>query len=582
MTKLKVALAFSCAVLCCIGFTSVRSIPSDNPTTNVPAQFDKLVDEYFNFYFEFHPTEATAAGFHQYDGELEDFSRSAVDAEVVKLKALQSRFDLLDPAKLAPMSAGDLELLKSTIKSRLLELGMIRMWKKDPDLCTSGVTRSIYLIIKRNFAPPEVRLRSVIAREGAIPGAIVAARQNLENPPKIYTEIALEQMPGMIDFFRKDVPEAFAEVKDAQLVAEFQHSNAAVFDALRKYQIFLRDDLLPISKGDFRIGAENYRKKLLADEMVDIPLDRLEEMGYADLRRNQQRLKETAEQIDPKHSPREVLAELGKDHPAPDHLLQSFRDILGSLRQFIEQKQIVSIPSQVLPIVQETPPFMRATTTASMDIPGAYEMKATEALLSVTLPQPGWKPQRREEWMEGFNRGTILSTAVHEAYPGHYTQFLWVQHAPSKVRKLIAVGSNAEGWAHYCEQMMLDEGYGGGDPKLRLGQLQDALLRDARFIVGIEMHTGHMTLEQAREFFIREGYQTPPIAEVESKRGSGDPTYLVYTLGKLQILKLRDDFKKKEKGNFTLKDFHDRFMGQGVVPLKLLRKALLGDDSPTL
>ena len=527
-------------------------------------------------------TDATEAGFHQYDGKLEDYSRSAVDAEVVKLKALESRFDLLDPTKLGPMSAGDLELLKSTIKSRLLELDTIRMWRKDPDLYTSGVTRSIYLIIKRNFAPPEVRLRSVIAREGAIPGAIVAARQNLENPPKIYTEIALEQMPGMIDFFRMDVPGAFAEVKDAQLVAEFQRSNTAVIDALRKYQIFLHDDLLPISKGDFRIGAENYRKKLLADEMVDIPLDRLQEMGYADLRRNQQRLKETAEQIDPKHSPREVLAELGKDHPAPDHLLQSFRDILGSLRQFIEQKQIVGIPSQVLPIVQETPPFMRATTTASMDIPGAYETKATEALLSVTLPQPGWKPQRLEEWMEGFNRGTILSTAIHEAYPGHYTQFLWVQHAPSKVRKLIAVGTNAEGWAHYCEQMMLDEGYGGGDPKLRLGQLQDALLRDARFIVGIEMHTGHMTLEQAREFFIREGYQTPPIAEVESKRGSGDPTYLVYTLGKLQILKLRDDFKKKEGGNFILKDFHDRFMGQGVVPLKLLRKALLGDDSPTL
>jgi len=582
MTKLKVALAFSFALLCCIGITSIRSLPSDNPTTNAPAQFDKLVDEYFNFYFEFHPTEATAAGFHQYDGKLEDFSRSAIDAEVVKLKALQSRFDLLDPAKLPPMSAGDLELLESTIKSRLLELGTIRMWSKDPDLCISGVTNSIYLIIKRNFAPPEVRLRSVIAREDAIPGAIVAARQNLENPPKIYTEIALEQLPDMIDFFRKDVPGAFAEVRDAQLMAEFQRSNAVVIDALRKYQIFLRDDLLPISKGDFRIGAENYRKKLLDDEMVDITLDRLLEMGYSDLRRNQQRLKETAEQIDPKHSPREVLAELGKDHPAPDHLLQSFRDILGGLRQFIEQKQIVSIPSQVLPIVQETPPFMRATTTASMDIPGAYETKATEALLSVTLPQPGWKPRRVEEWMEGFNRGTILSTAIHEAYPGHYTQFLWVQHAPSKVRKLIAVGTNAEGWAHYCEQMMLDEGYGGGDPKLRLGQLQDALLRDARFIVGIQMHTGHMTLEQAREFFIREGYQTPPIAAVESKRGSGDPTYLVYTLGKLQILKLRDDFRKKQGDSFTLKDFHDRFMGQGAVPLKLIRKALLGDDSPSL
>ena len=177
--------------------------------------------------------------------------------------------------------------------------------------------------------------------------------------------------------------------------------------------------------------------------------------------------------------------------------------------------------------------------------------------------------------MAGFSRGTIISTAIHEAYPGHYVQFLWLQQVPSKVRKLIQVSSNAEGWAHYCEQMLLDEGYGGGDPKLRLGQLQDALLRDARYIVGISMHTGKMTYEQGIDFFVKEGYQTRANAERETKRGTSDPTYLYYTLGKLEILRLRDDYKKKRGAQFTLKEFHDRFLQQGAPPLSIVRRAML-------
>jgi uncharacterized protein (DUF885 family) len=184
--------------------------------------------------------------------------------------------------------------------------------------------------------------------------------------------------------------------------------------------------------------------------------------------------------------------------------------------------------------------------------------------------------------MQAFNRGTIVSTAIHEVYPGHYTQFLWLQAAPSKTRKVLYNASNAEGWAHYTEQMMLDEGYGKGDPKLRLGQLLDALLRDARFIAGIQMHTGKMTLDQAQKFFVDEGYQVPPVAEEEAKRGTSDPTYLYYTLGKLQILKLREDYRKLRGNEFTLQEFHDRFMRQGSVPMKIIRKSMLGSDGPTL
>jgi uncharacterized protein (DUF885 family) len=436
--------------------------------------------------------------------------------------------------------------------------------------------------MSRNFAPAAERMRSVIARERQGVRLFAEARDNLTNPPRVYTEVALQQLPGMIGFFRKDVPQAFTDVHDSALLAEFQSANQAVMDALAAYEKFLHDQVLPRSNGDFRIGAENYRKKLLYDEMVDTPLDRLLEIGMADLRRNQQALRQTAARIDPHRAPEQILAALEKDHPAPDRLLASFRDVLGGLRDFITARHIVTIPSPMMPMVEETPPFMRALTSASMDTPGPYERVAKEAFFNVTLPEKGWTPRQTQEFMEGFNRGTILSTAIHEAYPGHYVQFLWLQQAPSKTRKLLGAGSNSEGWAHYCEQMMLDEGYGNGDPKIRLGQLQDALLRDARYIVGIELHTGRMTFEQAVDFFVNDGHQTREVAVRETRRGTSDPTYLVYTLGKLEILKLRDDYRKLKGSQFRLQEFHDRFLAQGDPPIKVVRRALLGSDGPVL
>jgi hypothetical protein len=435
--------------------------------------------------------------------------------------------------------------------------------------------------MSRTFAPLEARLRSLIAREKKMPAALAAARANLKNPPRIYTEIAIEQLPGNIGFFEKDVPLAFKSVKDANLLADFKASNDQVITALRDYEKFLKNDLLARSQGDFRLGAENYAKKLLFEEMVDTPLPRLLEIGYADLRANQKRFVETAAVIDKTKPAKDVFAITEKDHPAPDQLLQAFRDSLGGLRDFITIHKIVTIPSPVPPILEETPPFMRALTFASMDTPGPFENVAKEAFFNVTLPEKDWKPERVESFMSAFNRGTVLSTAVHEAYPGHYVQFLWMQHVDSRVRKILGAASNAEGWAHYSEQMMLDEGF-TKDPKLRLGQLQDALLRNGRYIVGLQMHTGKWTMEQGIEFFEKECYQPKETAERETKRGTSDPTYLYYTLGKLQILKLREDYKKLKGAQFSLQEFHDSFMKQGYPPIKIVRKALLGNDSPAL
>lgn len=532
-----------------------------------------LVDRFFDeYYFKFSPTAGTSAGFHQYDTRLEDYSKNSIQQQIAAAHRFEQQFA-------AQPATDDRDQILNKLHADLLELETIRQWRKNPDLYSSGITNSVFVIMSRNFAPAADRLKSVVARERQMPAVFEAARANLENPPRIYTEIALEQLPGIISFFMKDVTTAFSKVTDQ---AEFRKTNQAVVEALTRYQTFLKADLLPRSKGDFRLGAQNYRKKLLYDEMVDTPLDQLLKIGFANLRQNQEAFRRVAAQIDPKRQPAEILHKLERNHPAPGGLLQAFRDVLGGLRDFIVKNKIVDIPSSEMPIVEETPPFMRALTSASMDTPGPYEKVAKEALFNVTLPEASWKPAQVQEHMESFNHGTIISTAIHEAFPGHYVQFLWVQRAPSKVRKLLGANSNAEGWAHYCEQMMLDQGYGGGDPKLRIGQLQDALLRNARYIAGIEMHTGRMTFDQAVEFFVKEGYQVRITAERETKRGTSDPTYLVYTLGKLEILKLREDYKRLKGGQFSLEQFHDEFLKQGFPPVKIIRRAMLGNDSPVI
>ena len=583
-----------CFALIAIGAIMSTGASARAATNDWKQQFAKLSDEYFDqAYFPFSPTAGTQVGYHQYDTKLEDFSRKNIDANITALKSFEQRIDAIQPgtnrADFEPRS--DREIVLSTIRSELLTLETIRPWEKNADNYSSTCANAAFVLMERKFASPEDRLRSLIAREKQMPALLAEARVNLKNPPRIFTEIAIEQLPGIISFFQNDVPQAFADAKDESVKAEFAKSNAAVIDGLQKYLAWLKSDVLPRSNGDFRIGAQTFSEKLKYDEMVDIPLDRLLDIGWANLRSNQEHFKQVAHELEPNKTPAEVLEELGTNHPAPDQLLDSFRATFNGLVAFIRAHNIVTIPSDVKPIVEETPPFMRATTFASMDTPGPFETHATEAYFNVTLPDPKMTPAEVEGYMHSFNVGTVISTAVHEAYPGHYVQFLWVPQAPSRVRKILGANTNVEGWAHYCEQMMLDNGYGhpGAGAKdereakfLRLGQLQDALLRNARFIVGIEMHTGKMTIEQAEEFFQKEGYQSKETAVVETKRGAGDPTYLYYTLGKLEIMKLREDVKKKEGAAFSLEKFHDEFLKQGFPPVKIVREAMLGDDSPTL
>jgi uncharacterized protein (DUF885 family) len=554
--------------------------------------FNFLSDQYFtDVYFHFSPTAGTADGLHQYDAQLEDYSAASIQKEVAALHAYEKKVEAIDPSSLDASVAGDRAILLNSIRSTLLTLEVIRPWEKNPDNYSSGITNSIFVIMERPYASADVRLRVAIEREKQIPQALLEARKNLKNPPKIYTEIALEQIDDIISFFQTDVPSAFAEATDTDTKAAFAKSNAAVIEALKSYGAWMKSDLLPRSNGDYKLGADTFAKKLGYDEMVDISLDHLLEIAYADLHKNQAEFARIAKEVDPSKTPQQVLAELATIHPQPADLLNTFQATFASLIDFINTHHIITIPSKVEPTLEETPPFMRATTQASMDPPGPFETHSTKAYFNVTLPEKSWTPEHIAEHMAAFNVGTVISTSVHEAYPGHYIQFLWEPQFSSKIRQILGANTNIEGWAHYCEQMMLDQGYGqpGAGAKdereaklIRLGQIQDALLRDARFVNSIKLHTGQFTFDQAINFFVTDGYQSHSVALVETKRGTVDATYLYYTLGKLEIMKLRADVMQKQGAAFNLQTFHDNLMRQGFAPIKIVRKAMLHDDSPVL
>lgn len=555
------------------------------------AEFLKFANDYIDhFYFPFNPTLATQLGVHKYDNRLEDYSKSGILERIKVLKKYETQLKAFDKEKLSELMQGSYELLLNSILSELLTLEVIKPWEKDPHFYSSRVNNAVFVIMSRKFAPLEDRVRSVIAREKEILTFLKSAQENLNNPPKIYTEIALEQISGVIQFFKRDLTQSVSECENLQLLKQFEESNTAVIEALILYQDWLKSSLLPESKGDFRMGEDAYRKKLMFDEMVDIPLDQLIDINMKNMRANQEEFKRIASEIDSTKTPQEILAQLNANYPAPENLLTAFSATFDGIIQFIQDKNIITICSDVRPIMQETPPFLRSTTFASMDTPGPYEeAKVNEAYFNVTLPNPEWTPDEVKDFMQTFNYGQILSTAVHETYPGHYIQFLWMQKIQDPVRRIMGANTNIEGWAHYCEQMMLDEGLASCVAKdaqaakfMRLGQLVDALLRNARFFVGIKMHTSDMSMEEAIHFFVNEGYQPRMVALSEVKRGTADPTYLYYTLGKLQILKLREDVRAKHGTEFSLKQFHDDFMQQGLVPIKIIRRAMLNNDSDVL
>jgi uncharacterized protein (DUF885 family) len=401
-----------------------------------------------------------------------------------------------------------------------------------------------------------------------------AARANLVNPPKEFTDLAILMAKGSAGYFSGTVVQWAKQAAgtDAVLWKEFEQANAQVVAATRDFASWLEKDLLPRSKGRYSIGASNFLAQLKYDDMVEMPLDQLLAKGEAQLAKDYAAFVETAKKIDPSKTPAEVMKSLSDEHPTPEKLIPAVAQSVENARRFLVEKDLVTIPSEVRPRVEETPPFARAGSFAAMDTPGAFETKATEAFYYVTPVEKEWDAKRKEEHLRIFNPYVVSIIDVHEVWPGHYLQFLYAPKFPTKTRKLVFCGTNAEGWAHYAEQMMVDEGFGGGDPKYRLAQLQEALLRDCRYVVGIKLHTQGMTVEQGARVFVEKGFQESSTAYEEARRGAYNPTYLYYTLGKLQIQELRDEYRSKTGA--SLKQFHDAFVAQGGLPIPLVRRIL--------
>ena len=566
-----------------LGFGATISC-SDRPAQPPPsgagsgdAAFTELARQILDDHHRRHPSAATDLGLHQYDAELEDASEAAIHAESQALQQFRPKLAAIDAATLTADRQLDREQLQRALDAGVLALDRIRQWAKDPDSYSGAITNSAYVIMKRNYAPASERLTALIAREKKMPGVLLEARKNLGSPPRIYTEIAIEQIDGNIRFFKNDLPAAFTEVSDKALLDAFRKSNDDVIGALGDYKTYLQKTLLAKSTGSFAYGDEVYRLALADYEMIDMSPADLLSTAEADRRKNEAAFQATARQIDANKSADQVLAAMQADHPPADKLLQATQDTLDSIRQFIVDHHIITIPPSDPAKVKETPPFMRSTTSASMDTPGPFERAKLDAYYNMTLPDPRWSAAERADFMRQWYYAAIANTSVHEVYPGHYTQFLYAKDFPSDVRKVYGAASNAEGWAHYAEQMMLDEGFHAGEPKYRLAQLQDALLRDVRFIVGIKMHVQGMDVGEATKLFETAGHQPHPVAVSEAKRGTSDALYGYYTMGKLMILKLREDYKAKKGSGYSLRGFHDAFIRIGPLPLPLIRRAMLGD-----
>jgi uncharacterized protein (DUF885 family) len=555
------------------------------------AEYEAVAEEYIKTYLAAHPLQGTALGLHEYDGKISDYSRLALDAELNRLQRFDDRLSKFDPSKLSPRQFIDLRILQAAVKRDLFEMQEMSIFERNPMVYARAADVNVY--IKRNFAPLEDRVRSLVAIESQIPNILIAARTNLnETLPKPFVELAIQIARGSADFLKKDLVAAVSSLKDEQLRVAFREANRKAASALNDYAAWLEREKLPKASLDFAVGEEKFKSFLTQTELVDLPPQKVLEIGLSQLKAEQDAFGEAAKKIDPNKSPIEVFKQIQNEHPTPDKLIPDVAKDLDTIRKYVLTHHLVSIPSDVRAKVKETPQYLRATSFASMDTPGPFEKRATEAYYYVTPAENDWPEKQKQEWLTAFNYYTSDVVSIHEAYPGHYVQFLHLNvSSASKVEKIFGSYAFIEGWAHYCEQMMLDEGFGGPTSstsaeedakraaKYRMAQADEALLRLCRLCVSIKMHTQNMSLEDATKFFHENCYYEEKPARQEAMRGTFDPGYLNYTLGKLQILKLRDDYKAQQGDDFSLQKFHNELLNHGMPPIRLLREIMLKDQS---
>jgi len=581
--RLKQFLGAFIAAAICLPLASVFALQTQDQ------EYEAVAEEFIKGYFAARPLLGTSIGMHEYDGRISDYSRLALDAELSRLKRFEDRLQKFELGKLSRRQSIDLRILQAAIHKEIFQREAMSIYERDPMVYARAADVNIY--IKRNFAPLEDRVHSIVAIESQVPNILIAARTNLDPVlPKPYVELAIQIAKASADFLRKNLVEAVADLKDDRIRTEFREANRKAAAALADYAGWLERDKLPKATADFALGEEKFARMLKETELVDLPPEKVLEIGLEQLAKEQKAFTEAARRIDASKTPAEVFKQVQSEHPTPESLLADINKDLESIRKFVVTRKLVTIPSEIRARVKEMPLYRRATSFASMDTPGAFEKRATDAYYYVTPPEDQWPPEQKDQWLTAFNFYTADVVSIHEVYPGHYVQFLRLNASPaSKVEKIFGSYAFIEGWAHYCEKVMIDEGYGTvANPneadekratKYRLAQADEALLRLCRLCVAIKMHTQKMTVDEATKFFEENCYYEEKPARAEAMRGTFDPGYLNYTLGKLEILKLRDDYMAQEGRNFGAQKFHNELLNHGMPPIRLLRELMLKDKS---
>ncbi|MFL6519954.1 MAG: DUF885 domain-containing protein [Chthoniobacterales bacterium] len=566
--------------------------PKPTPALKPDAELDVVAEEYIRGYLAARPLHATALGFHEYDGRINEYTRLAIDAELARLRRFDDRLTKFDITKLGPRQGIDLRLLQAAIKKELFLIQDLGMYEHDPLIYARALDVGVYA--KRKYAPIEDRVRSIVVVENQAPNLIIAAKTNLADPlPKPYVELAIQTARGASEFLKKDLIESLADLKDEALRATFLQSNRRAATALTDYAAWLEKEKLPKAVADFAIGEEKYQRFLAETELVNMPPAKLLELGMTELKKEQDVFAESAKKIDETHPADVVFKQIQSDHPTAANLIPEITKRLDAIKKFVIDRKLVTLGSDTKTQVKETPPDRRATSFASMDTPGPFEKRANESYFYITPPENDWTELQKEQWLTSFNYFMSDLVSIHEVYPGHYVQFLHLNASKaSKADKVFGATSFVEGWAHYTEQMMIDEGFGGAAPgatpsesdtqraaKYRMVQAQAALLRLCRLCVSIKMHTQGMSVDEATKFFQDNCYMEEKPARAEAMRGTFDIGYGSYSLGKLQILKLRNDYQAQEGDKFSLKKFHDEVLNHGMLPIRLLREVLLKDKA---
>lgn len=576
-SNLMKAFVFICIV---VGSATILGCqpPNTNSNQNVantakanPA-WDSHVEQYLNSYFANNPTIAVYQGKHEYDGKLPDWSEEGLKKQIDFLKDQRQKALAFKDDQLDEHQRFERDYLVAHIDGDLFWRETADLPHTNPYYYAGAIDPDVY--VSRPYAPIETRIRAYTTYAKNIPAALEQIKKNLKQPMSApLAKIGRTTIGGLAGSYETDIAKVFAEVKDAAAQKDFTEANAIAAKAVKDFDDWLAEQEKTATT-DFALGPDKFKQMLKQTEGVDIDLVELEQIAKKDLNRNLAAFKAECEQYAPGATLVECNAKGNAVKAEGSDLIEAATKQLADLRKFIVEKDIVSVPGTEECKVGKAPPY-KSWNFAYIEIPGPYE-KDLPSVYYIAPPDPSWSKEKQAGYIPG--RGSLLFTSVHEGYPGHFLNFLHSNRAKSKFGQVFVGYAFAEGYAHYTEEMMYDAGLGAGEPDLHLGQLQEALLRNVRFISAIGLHTKGMTVEESKKMFIEQGLQDEGNAEQQANRGTFDPAYLNYTMGKLMIRKLRDDWTASRGGRTAWKQFHDEFLSYGGPPIPMVRKAMMGKD----